>query len=193
MNKLCGTFLLVSPGLTWALVELPFCLWGCFYTSFLLLLHSSILPPKKKLLQIETNHLILCCPSQLFVSVLPYMCSWGKKNYQKNKKDNKSKGKQSVLFSKYRCSGLLFLLLILHTSRSCDTGLQVKNGSFLKGSLGPCKSRRQEAVRVCDNHVEWTMLQIGTTTRMPSLTGRPYRNWPQMQTHAMRSTTKQNS
>lgn len=110
-------------------------------------------------------------------------------------------GEQRHPHSRIKCSyynisvKLFLLLLVLYATWSCDTGLWVTNVSFLKGSIGSCESRRQEAVHVSDNHVEWTMLQIvmGKPTRMPSLTGRPCRNWPQMQTHAMRSTTKQNS
>lgn len=47
------------------------------------------------------------------------------------------------------------------TVYSCDTGPWVTNVSFLGGSTGSCEPRRQEAVWVSDNHIEWTMPQIG--------------------------------
>lgn len=68
----------------------------------------------------------------------------------------------------------------LHTVESCDTGRWVTNVSFLGGSTCSCEPRRQEAVWVSDNHIEWTMPQIGVgeLTHMPGLTGRACRNWP---------------
>lgn len=35
--------------------------------------------------------------------------------------------------------------------------------SFLGGSAGSCEPRRQEAVCLSDNHIQWTMLQIGVS------------------------------
>lgn len=62
----------------------------------------------------------------------------------------------------------------------CDTGPRATDVSFLRGSIGSCEPRRQEAVWVSDNHSEWTMLQIGLVelTRMLGLMGKACRNSP---------------